>query len=140
MLNSTLVRYIYIFKSWQDTPEICHVNHFLGVQLSSIQYIHIVLNRCYPSPELFLFYFIFYSFIYFLSFCLFQDRFPWHMEVPRLGVELELQPPALTRATATQDPSRICDLHHSSRQCRILNPLSKARDQTRNLMVPSQIC
>ena len=30
-------------------------------------------------------------------------------------------------------------LHHSSRQRRILNPLSKARDRTRNLMVRSQI-
>ena len=28
----------------------------------------------------------------------------WHMEVPRLGVELELQPPAYTTAT-TQDPA-----------------------------------
>ena len=31
-------------------------------------------------------------------------------------------------------------LHHSSQQLRILNPLSKARDQTHNLMVPSRIC
>ena len=31
-------------------------------------------------------------------------------------------------------------LYHSSRQRRILNPLSRARDPTRNLMVPSQIC
>ena len=38
-----------------------------------------------------------------------------------------------------RDPSHICDLHHSSRQCRILNPLSKARDRTHNLMVSSQI-
>ena len=37
------------------------------------------------------------------------------------------------------DPSRVCDLHHSSQQFRILNPLSEARDQTRKLMVPSQI-
>ena len=28
----------------------------------------------------------------------------WHMAVPRLGVELELQPPAYTTATATLDP------------------------------------
>ena len=27
-------------------------------------------------------------------------------------------------ATATSDPSRICDLYHSSRQHQILNPLS----------------
>ena len=29
---------------------------------------------------------------------------------------------------------RICDLHHSLQQCRILNPLSKARDGTRLLL------
>ena len=46
---------------------------------------------------------------------------------------------AYTRATATQDPSHICNLHHSSRQHWILNPLSKARDQTSNLMVPLRI-
>ena len=42
-------------------------------------------------------------------------------------------------ATATRDPSRVCNLHHSSRQRRIVNPLSKGRDRTRNLMVPSRI-
>ena len=31
------------------------------------------------------------------------------------------------------------DLHHSSRQRRILNPVIEARDQTCNLMVPSRI-
>ena len=62
------------------------------------------------------------------------------MEVPRLGVGLELQLPATARATAMQDPSHICTLHHSSWQCQILNPLSKARDRTHNLMVFSWIC
>ena len=38
------------------------------------------------------------------------------------------------------NPSHICNLHHSSWQCQILNPLRKAKDQTRNLMVPRQIC
>ena len=42
---------------------------------------------------------------------------------------LELQPRAYTTATAMWDPSHIFDLHHSSGQHRILNPLSKARDQ-----------
>ena len=59
------------------------------------------------------------------------------MEIPRLGVELELQLPAY--ATAIPDPSRFCDLHLSSQQRQIVNPLSKGRDRTRNLMVPSQI-
>ena len=63
-----------------------------------------------------------------------------HMEVPRLGVESELQLPAYTTATATQDLSRVCDLYYSSQQRQILNPLSQARDQTPSLMVPSWIC
>ena len=46
---------------------------------------------------------------------------------------------ATATATATPDPGCVCDLHHSSRQRHILNTLSKARDRTRNLMVPSQI-
>ena len=61
------------------------------------------------------------------------------MEVPRLGVESELQPPVYTAATATWDPSHVCDLYHSSRQHQILNPLSKGRDQTLVLMDASQI-
>ena len=51
------------------------------------------------------------------------------MEVPRLWVKSELQLAAYAIAIATPDPSCICDLHHSSRQYQILNPLSKARDQ-----------
>jgi len=58
---------------------------------------------------------------------------------PRLRVESELQLPAYTTATAMPDLSHVYDLYHSSQQCYILNPLSKARDRTRNLMVPSQI-
>ena len=64
---------------------------------------------------------------------------PHHMEVLRLGVPSELQLPAFTTATATPYPSRVCDLHHNSRQRWIFNPRSEARDRTRNLMVPSQI-
>uniref|UniRef100_A0A8D0VA66 Contactin-5 n=1 Tax=Sus scrofa TaxID=9823 RepID=A0A8D0VA66_PIG len=52
----------------------------------------------------------------------------------------QIRLPGYARATATPDPSHICSLHHSSQQCWILNPLSKARNSTRNLVVPSQIC
>ena len=62
----------------------------------------------------------------------------WHMEASRLGVKSELQLPAYTTATATQDPNHVCDLHHSSRQRQILNPLSKTRDQTLITMDASQ--
>ena len=61
------------------------------------------------------------------------------MEVPTLGVESELQLPAYTRATTTPDPSHVCDLQHHSWQHRILNPLSKARDQTAMVVDPGQV-
>ena len=51
-----------------------------------------------------------------------------HIEDPRLGVFSELQLLAYATATAMPDPSCICDLHCSSQQCWILNPLSGARD------------
>ena len=35
-----------------------------------------------------------------------------HMEVPRLGVELELQLLGTATATAMQDLSCVCDLYH----------------------------
>ena len=52
------------------------------------------------------------------------------MEIPRLGVKSELQLLAYATATATRDPSHVCDLHTSSWQSQILNPLNKARDRT----------
>ena len=55
------------------------------------------------------------------------------MDIPRLGVQSELQPPqhqiqamSVTYTTALQ-------------QHQILNPLNKTRDQTHNHMVPSWI-
>ena len=64
----------------------------------------------------------------------------WHMKVPRLGVKQELQLPANTTATAMRDPGHVCNLHHTSRQDQILNPLSGTRDGTRILMDTSQVC
>ena len=79
--------------------------------------------------------------LFFFIFCTFAFLGPnlLHGEVPRLEVQLELQLPAYTTATATLDPSRVCDLHHSSQQHQILNPLSEARDRTCTLMDASQI-
>ena len=49
----------------------------------------------------------------------------WCMKVPRLRVKSELQLRTYATATAMLDPScRICDLHCSSWQCQMLNPLS----------------
>ena len=55
-------------------------------------------------------FFFFFSFFLFLVFLGPHWR---HMEVPRLGVELELQLPVYTTATDMQDPSFICNRPHS---------------------------
>ena len=51
-----------------------------------------------------------------------------HMEVHSLGAASELELPGYTRATATWDPSRVCDLHHSSWQHWILIPLERGQE------------
>ena len=45
-----------------------------------------------------------------------------------------------TTATATWDPSCIYELHHSSQQRQIPDPVSEGRDGTHILMNTSQIC
>ena len=63
---------------------------------------------------IFIYNFIYLFFIY-LFILLFQGRISSILEVPRLGVEFQLQLPAYTTATAMWDLSRVCDLHYSSR-------------------------
>ena len=75
----------------------------------------------------------------FFFFSFFLRPHPWHMEIPRLGVKSEPQLPAYTTATSIWDLSCVCNLYHSSRQCWILNPLSKARDWTGILMYTSRV-
>ena len=70
----------------------------------------------------------------------FLGPYPWHMEVPRLGVESELQLPTYTTATAMQDLNCVCNPHCSSWQPWILNPLSDAREQIHILMNTSTVC
>ena len=79
----------------------------------------------HPSPWGFLFalWFLFFGFV---LFCCFLGLNPRAMEGPRLGVKSELQLPAHT--TATPDPSRVCDLHHSSQQHRIFNPTDRSQE------------
>ena len=61
------------------------------------------------------------------------------MDIPGLGIKLELLLLTYTVATATPDPSRVCNLHHSSWQHWILNPLSEARNQALILMDTSWV-
>ena len=74
------------------------------------------------NPQKFLFWFG-------LVFCILGPNMQ-HMEVPKLGLESELQLPAYAAATAALDPSCISNLHHSSWQHQIFNPMSQARGQT----------
>ena len=50
-----------------------------------------------------------FNFVIFFFFS-FLGPHPWHLEIPRRGVEAELQLLVYTTATAMPDPSRICDL------------------------------
>ena len=113
------------------------------VLMSSNDWVYSVsLGLCSTVDTLFQFIFKFLNlknFLFYL-FVLLGPR-ALHLQVPRLGVksELQLSATATATATATQDSSFICDLHHSSQQCRILNLLNKARGWTCTLMDPSQV-
>ena len=93
-------------------PPVCHRNHHMGLLRAS--------NVASVAEER--------NFYFFFFFLVFLGLHPWHIEVPRLGVDSELELLAYTTAAATQNPSHVCDLHHGSWQCWILTPLSKARD------------
>ena len=100
----------------------------------------LLLNFPTASPLIFSkVFFLSFFLSFFLFFFVFLGPNPWHTEVPRLGVQSELQLPAYITATAMPEPSCICDLHHSSRQHWILNPLSEARHRTYVLMDASQL-
>ena len=110
-------------NAWNSpTLPIYEVNHIKHFVLMLFVFLLFLLNN--------LLFFVFFPFL---------GPLLRHMEVPRLGVQSELKPPAYTRARAKWNLSHVCNLHHSSQQCWILNPLSEARDRTRSLMVPSWI-
>jgi len=74
-----------------------------------------------------------------LIFFFFSQPHLWHLDVPRLEVQSEMQLPVYTTATATPDPSCICEQCCSSQQFRILNPRSRATGRTHILIDPSQV-
>jgi len=62
-------------------------------------------------------------YLFIASFFFFFGQHLCHMEVPKSDLQLLVYATAI----ATRDPSHVCDLHHSSQQRWILNPLSGAR-------------
>ena len=63
----------------------------------------------------FFFVLLFLFFVLFFVFWLFRAA-PMAYGSSCVGVELGLQLPAYTTATETQDPSLVCNVHHSSQQ------------------------
>ena len=90
---------------------------------------------------LFFFNFNFYLFIFifnFFVFCLFRATPMVYGGSQARGL-IGATAASLHHSHAMQDSGQICNLHCSSRQHWILNPLSRARDQTHILMEMSQI-
>ena len=79
----------------------------------------------------------FFVVCFFVFYFFFLGPHLWHMDVPRLRVELELQ--LLAYTTAVPDPNHIFNLGCSLWQGRMLHPMSKARDQTCILMDTSGV-
>ena len=108
----------------------CHVE---DTQLATNFQLRAIRNSCLQFLPFHLAFFLFFFFFVFLFFC-FLGLHWRHMEVPRLGVQSELQLLTYTTATARPDLSHVCDLYHISWQCQTLNSLSKGRDQMWILM------
>ena len=79
----------------------------------------------------------------YIFFSLFFFFFKWphlqHMEVPRLGVKLELQLPAYTTATAAGDLSPVCDYTPAHSHARSLTHWAGPRIKP-TFMDNSQVC
>ena len=78
------------------------------------------------------------DFIYLFIFCFFFRATPKAYGSFQTRGQIRATAACLHHITI-QDPSHVCNLHHSSQQRQILNPLREARDQTHNLLVPSLI-
>ena len=126
------VTIIYVFD-YSHSSEYCLIEVLVCISLISNDIEH--LYKLYAHSQNFCYGFVQ---LFFVCFC-FLGLHPRHLEVLRLGVESEIQLLAYTTATATPDPSHTCNLHHSSRQGWIFNPLREARDQTHIPMDTSRI-
>ena len=118
----------YLLALWHFKIYFVPLTQLLLLQYRTKNYI--ILNGCsisYNCKISYTYIFAFYS----------HTHSTWRF--PGQGSN-QLQQLAYATATAMQDLSHVCDLHHSSWQHWILNPLCEARDQTFNLMVTSQIC
>ena len=75
----------------------------------------------------------------FFFFCLFQASPAAHGS-SQARCQMGAVDAGLHNSHSNAISSHVCDLHQSSWQCRTLNPLSEARDQTCSLMDNSGVC
>ena len=117
------MNFFFFYPIWGSLSFFDLYIFFIRLKIVTIVYSYVFLSH-----------FSFFFFFLFIAASLAYD-------IPRLGVRLELQLPAYTTATATPDLSHLCDLCCSSWwQCRVINPLSEARDQTCILMDTTWVC
>ena len=129
--HRTLYRHDVYYRFLEPT---LHNWNFVSFESNSPLALPLAPGNRYSA--LFLWVWLFYFYVYMsvcLSVCLFRAAPVGYGGSQARGLI------GTVAATATPDPSCVCDLHHSSRQCRILNPLIEARDRTWNLMVSSWI-
>ena len=79
------------------------------------------------------------DYVVFCLFVLFFRAIPMAYGSSQAGGQIETQLLAYTTATAMQDLSCVCHIHHSSWQRQISDPLSEARDRTHILMDTNHI-
>ena len=118
--------FLFLTPSWESRSRLVPFHFFFSFSssfLSPIWFCNvfscpIIILRFVRSSQIFCVnsstYSCIYTFFFFFVFLPILGQLLRHMEVPRLGVESELWMPAYARATATQDPSHICKLLHSS--------------------------
>ena len=74
------------------------------------------------------------------GFCLFFRATPMAYGSSQARGQIGAAAASLHHSHIKEGPSLICNLHNSSQQRWILNPLSEARDQTWVFMAISQVC
>ena len=147
LINLTLFRFLWIFHIYSYIVSSINYEYLISSFPILIHFISFSLfitpsdppEKCWIKVIMWDFYqFPILKLNFFFLFCFLGPHLQ-HMVVPRLGIELELQLPPYSTAITMWDPCHICNLHHSSWQCQILNPLSEARDQIHILMDPSWV-
>ena len=86
------------------------------------------INVCFMCKNFFLFFWSFWFLFLSFVFRLYRTTPETYGDSQARGL-IGSTVPTYDTATATHDPSRVCDLHHSSRHRLSLNSLSTARDR-----------